>query len=112
MGASRRASRGLVGLILLASLNGAGCADQGTPGTAASATPDVPVVATAGDPVVEEPQAPDEPRLPVEAPLREEMEHRRYSEAEVLEILDGVLGVLEYLQELRPPLITLDLAQV
>jgi serine/threonine protein kinase len=41
--------------------------------------------------------------------LREELEHRRYNEAEVLEILDGVLSVLEYLQELRPPLIHRDL---
>lgn len=41
--------------------------------------------------------------------LRDEQEHRRYDEAQVLAILDQVLSVLEYLQGLRPPLIHRDL---
>jgi serine/threonine protein kinase len=41
--------------------------------------------------------------------LAEEQDERRYDEQQLLELLDGVLQVLEYLQQLRPPLIHRDL---
>ncbi|MCA9668498.1 MAG: serine/threonine protein kinase, partial [Myxococcales bacterium] len=41
--------------------------------------------------------------------LRDELEHRRYSEDDVLDVLDRVLSVLEYLQALHPPLIHRDI---
>lgn len=41
--------------------------------------------------------------------LRSELAERRYSEADVLEILDQVLEILEYLQRLAPPIVHRDL---
>jgi serine/threonine protein kinase len=41
--------------------------------------------------------------------LRVEMAERRYADADVLDLCDEVLEILEYLQKLRPPLIHRDL---
>ena len=41
--------------------------------------------------------------------LREEMQHRRYTEPEVLDIADEVLDILDYLHRLAPPVIHRDI---
>lgn len=42
--------------------------------------------------------------------LAAELEHRRYTEIEVLETLDELLSILEYLQDLRPPMVHRDIS--